>query len=647
MLKYLYLSLAVLLCTPSYASNGVEEVDTAASVTFKDRISIHTNTLGWVLMTPNIGLEYDLVHNKHKKISLLVSGKYNWQMNQKYDSRYLYNVAGARAELRWYFRTRKVGALGKEPENRLGKGDFTDYTEVDTLRNKLPDEVIVLPWEKAKVRETRGFFNRIIASRRLVTAKQNPRTHRAYYVGPYAAYDKYSVKFGDTGYQGSAIGAGVAFGYTTPLYIYNNGNSIDLELGTALGVASVEYDKFGYNNEDKCYTNEGSEDAKILPMISDVHLSLVYRFDPVKNQAYDVDYDKLAKERYNYSLRTKYLYYDNKPFVLSDSLKRAYAAYNREVAEYNNRVRSYNRAILKHENADSLDLLVEQAPLFDYLGVSSRFLDFGSDKTIPNKNDITSIEELGIDQLNDILNNLKKIDELESRYGTPNVTPVSKLMLDVYNNPRFRPDSISELSYYEYMLTVVPIINTYAIKNHNEALFVDSAQVAASDTLKVSRVGDSPQRLVKGSDCFVLKSPVSFALTSKNEEIIADNLAKVNLLKEKYGITVLLDKSDIEEQKKERKAQDKAAKAKAKADEKARKAADKAAEKARKAADKAAKQAREDAEKAAKKAADQAEEQVQELQQENVVEATEEDKQNTEEQTDAEVQDNNNNSEEE
>ncbi|MBO5865907.1 MAG: DUF3575 domain-containing protein, partial [Bacteroidaceae bacterium] len=106
MLKYLYLSLAVLFCTPSFASVEAEEVDTAASVTFKDRISIHTNTLGWVLMTPNIGLEYDLVHNKHKKISLLVSGKYNWQMNQKYDSRYLYNVAGARAELRWYFRTR-------------------------------------------------------------------------------------------------------------------------------------------------------------------------------------------------------------------------------------------------------------------------------------------------------------------------------------------------------------------------------------------------------------------------------------------------------------------------------------------------------------------------------------------------------------
>ena len=758
MLKYLYLSLAVLFCTPSFASVEAEEADTAASVTFKDRISIHTNTLGWVLMTPNIGLEYDLVHNKHKKISLLVSGKYNWQMNQKYDSRYLYNVAGARAELRWYFRTRRMGDLGPEPKEAIVKmgiyqtdGDKSFYTEdaiatcnwktlelvgdkaaevkeddvVDNLcniefKNSTPNDSLLIAfekkgykgykvvvttsngklielntvtnedievgkykiialldnktlllenpdnnenWEKARVRDTRGFFNRLKAKRGIVTATQNPRTHRAYYVGPYAAYDKYSVKFGDTGYQGSAIGAGVAFGYTTPLYLYKNGNSIDLELGTALGVASVEYDKFGYNNEDKCYTNEGSEDAKILPMISDVHLSLVYRFDPIKNQVYDVDYEKLLKERFNYALRREYVK-SAKKFVLPDSLKRAYTEFNREVFAYNKKIKEYNRAILKHENADSADLLIEKAPVFDYVQVPTKFLDFGSNELIQNK-EINSIEELDIDYLTNIFRSYRAIDDFAGR--TP-AEPVNVQMVRDFNSLFSQDDTLrtEKKSYYEYLLKTVGGINENSVKRHNEAVFVQTkkdetkAADAKSDSLQVSSFRTEGKsggiaRMIKGVNKFSIKSMPDFTL-SINGVVESTNLGKIETIEEKYGIAV--DLGQNESNKKVDKSAQKADKAKAKADEKARKAAEKAAEKARKdadkvaekarkTADKAAKQAREDAEKAAKKATEQAEEQVQELQQENVVEATEEGKQNTEEQTDAEVQDNNNNSEEE
>lgn len=744
MLKYLYLSLVVLCCTPSFASVGVEEADTAASVAFKDRISIHTNTLGWVLMTPNIGLEYDLVHNKHKKISLLVSGKYNWQMNQKYDSRYLYNVAGARAELRWYFRTRRMGDLGPEPKEAIAKmgiyqsdGDKSFYAEdaiatgnwkslelvgdevaglkeddlVDLLCNLEPvlseeknsksykvvitkkdGKLVVLntvanddiesgkykiiavlnnktlllenpddteSWEKAKARDTRGFFNRLMAKSRLVTAKQKPRTHRAYYVGPYAAYDKFSIKFGDTGYQGSAIGAGLAIGYTTPLYLYKNGNSVDLELGTALGVASVEYDKFGYNNEDKCYTNEGAEDAKILPMISDVHLSLVYRFDPIKNQAYDVDYDKLLKERFNYALRRDYLK-SAKKFVLPDSLKRAYTEFNREVFAYNKKIKEYNRAILKHENADSTDLLIEKAPVFDYVRVPEKFLDFGSDELIQNK-EINSIEELDIDYLTNIFRSYRAIDDFAGR--TP-AEPVNVQMVRDFNSLFSQDDTLrtEKKSYYEYLLKTVGGINENSVKRHNEAVFVQTkkeetkAADAKSDSLQVSSFRTEGKsggiaRMIKGVNKFSIKSMPDFTL-SINGVVESTNLGKIETIEEKYGIAV--DLGQNESNKKVDKSAQKAAKAKVRADEKARKAADKArkdadkaAEKARKAADKAAKQAREDAEKAAKKAAEQAKEQVQEQQQENVVEATEEDKQNTEEKTDTEVQDNNNNSEEE
>lgn len=562
MLKYLHLSLVLILCTSSFAhvpQSDSKKRNREESVTFKDRISIHTNTLAWVLMTPNIGLEYDFVHNSRKKISFLVSGKYNWQMNQKFDSRYLYNVAGARAEVRWYFRTRELGYLGVEPRERADKmdifsneGTYSDFAETDTAISRWPEDVIVDNWEKVKVRDTKGFFNRLLAGRRLVTARQNPRTHRMYYVGPYVAYDNFSIKLSDTGYQGTAIGAGLSLGYTTPLYLYNNGNSIDLELGTSLGVAGVEYDKFGYNSDDKCYIHEGEAGTKILPMISDLRLALVYRFDPIKNQAYDVDYDKLVKERYHFALRKAYIK-ENRDFFIVDSLKRAYSEFNREVFAYNKKVKEYNREILKHEKVDSADLLIEKAPLFDFARVPAKLLDFGSDKLLPNKN-INSIEELDVELLTQISRDYKQIDEFEKRYSTAGVTPVGKVMLDTYNSLFSNEDSLrlEKKSYYEYLLKVVSAINSRAIRNHNTAVSVKADGAAVSDTLEISRIiglDVEKGRLVKNQDMFVMKNPVDFSL-SMNDVVEAENIGKIEFIKEKYGIILDLGQNEeVEDEK--------------------------------------------------------------------------------------------------
>ena len=747
MLKYLYLSLAVLLCTPSYASNGVEEVDTAASVTFKDRISIHTNALGWALMTPNIGLEYDLVHNKHKRMSLLVSGKYNWQMNQKYDSRYLYNVAGARAELRWYFGTRKIGDLGPEPVEAIAKmgvyfteGDRSFYSEeavptrtwkslVFNGNSRLAEEVllnkecevepiaskdtnetkayrIVVPrpgdkpmsfdtesdeevesgkyrivsvanqtflleklseidnWERAKVRDTRGFFNKLLARRNMVTATQNPRTHRSYYVGPYAAYDKFSVKFGDTGYQGSAFGAGVALGYTTPLYLYKNGNAIDLELGTALGIASVEYDEFGYNSEDKCYT-EGKEDSKILPMIADLHLSLVYRFDPIKKQGYSVDYEKLLKERFNYALRRDYLN-KTRHLVIPDSLKRAYTEFNREVFAYNKKIREYNRAILKHEDADSADLLIEKAQLFDYAQVPTKLLDFGSDKLLSYK-DIKSIDELGIAFLTKLSRTYKPIDNFARLYNTPGVTLVDTLMLKNYANMFSQEDSVSlpsaKKSYYEYLLNVVYAINQQAVATHNSQIFTQNDKgnkgSANSGVLSVPKfsvnmkIYEGSSSIMKGVSEFSIKSMPDFSL-SMNDNVQAQNLGKVGTIKGKYGIDVDLGQNEAvasEEDDKGQKEDDKAAK---RAEKEATKAAKKAAKAKAKADKKAAKEAKDKLGQPAEPATDAAAADEQKDEQTTDAAATEEQKDEqatddtaTEEQKDEQATDDTNNKSEE
>ena len=594
MLKYLYLSLMLLFCAPASAltpQGESEETDTASTIKFADRISIHTNTLGWLFMTPNVGVEYDFVHNKHKKISLLLTGKFNGQTNQKFASRYVYNIAGARAEVRWYFRTRKIDDLGVKPEERISGGAAEDFLG---------------PWEKERVSSTDGFFNKLWNSRGLVTAKKNPRRHRAYYVGPYAAYDKFSVKFTETGYQGSAIGAGVSFGYSAPLYIYNNGNVIDFEIGAGVGAAIIDYDEYGYSREDNCYTAGNTGKSAILPMLSDVRLSLVYRFDPIQNQAYEVNYDKLVNQRHMYNLRKKYLATDT--LVLTDSLMDLMSSYNKTVAAYNNKIREYNREILKHENADSADLLTEQAPLFDYIRMPKKILNFGSKKILENK-EIQSAEELDDKFLSEILSKYAPISNIVNKYNT-RAASVDVLMQREYSN--LRTDTISGIPYYDYLVRTIPSLNEEAIKLHNESILpsvADNKQLNDTLASRVFAIGSAGtvNRLIKTTPSFILKEPKNYSLLSLNDQIASENLNKVDSLLLKYGITADLgqiDHAKIESERKAAEEKAKAAKEKAKQDakaakEKAKQDAKAAKEKAKQEAEAAKEQAKQEAETAA------------------------------------------------
>ena len=595
MLKYLYLSLMLLFCAPASAltpQGESEETDTASTIKFADRISIHTNTLGWLFMTPNVGVEYDFVHNKHKKISLLLTGKFNGQTNQKFASRYVYNVAGARAELRWYFRTRKIDDLGDKPEERIYSGKAADFRG---------------PWEKERVSSTDGFFNKLWNSRGLVTAKKNPRRHRAYYVGPYAAYDKFSVKFTETGYQGSAIGAGVSFGYSAPLYIYNNGNVIDFEIGAGVGAAIIDYDEYGYSREDNCYTAGNTGKSAILPMLSDVRLSLVYRFEPIQDQAYEVNYDKLVKQRHMYNLRKEYLVKDT-AFVMSDSVIDLIKEYNKKIFAYNSKIKEYNREILKHENADSADLLTEQAPAFEYIRVPKKLLNFGSDKMLENK-EIVSVDELNDKYISNIIEQFKPIANIVENYET-RAASADAIMLGNYQSVSMRIDSLSGIPYYDYILGVIPRINAEVIKPHNESILMavaDNSQV--NDTLAARHFLDSANNvgsgsLIKLTDKFVLKAPKNYALLSLNDQIASENLNKVDLLQQKYGITADLGQIDHEKIERERKAAKEKAKA---AEEKAKQDAKAAKEKAKQDAKAAKEKAKQDAKAAKEKAKQEAE----------------------------------------
>lgn len=615
MLKYSYLLIMLLLCNPVFAVSGSEETK-SDTLKFKERLGIHTNALGWLLLTPNVGIEYDVVRNDHKKVSLLFSGRYNWASNQDLNSRYVYNIAGLRAETRWYYRIRERRA-----------------------------------WENDLVESTEGFFNRLFESKRLLFSNPNPHSYRAYYVGPYVSYDNLTLKLGSEGRQGNIISAGVSFGYTFPLYMYNNGTALDLEFGASVGAAYMAYDKFGYNDEDKCYIAKGEQKGELLPypVISDLRVSLVYRMEPIRNQIKYVNEESLAHDSTMYSLRLRYIdNYDNiygpdtlaaeynGQFKVDEAFKGDSAAYarayskavknykdsiaehhveliaklNSEIKTKNARVRYINEQIMAISGADSTKLLEELRPAYNYVQMPQKLLTRGSKVVFPNDS-IGSVRELDV----------KLIDELIEKHSAIEndgmITSVESRLLEDYNSLREKllndKDSVNGISYFELLVNAIPNINEYCIESHNNAYVIGEAKeerdsIVTARAIKFEHFEKAfAMPFLENNDTIYLKpvETTESGIKSLNEEIEARNLVKIAEVQKEFGVVLKTTKKDkVEKSDKEVKAALKKAKAEAKAAEKAAKAEAKAAKKAAKAEAKAKeKQAKEEA-KAAKKGAE-------------------------------------------
>ena len=76
------------------------------TVPFLKRLSIMTNAVDWIVATPNLGVEFDLVGNEKTRFSILMNGKYNWNTHHSIQPRIVYNVAaGSVAYGRFYQRS--------------------------------------------------------------------------------------------------------------------------------------------------------------------------------------------------------------------------------------------------------------------------------------------------------------------------------------------------------------------------------------------------------------------------------------------------------------------------------------------------------------------------------------------------------------
>lgn len=275
LLQVICLSLC-LFATSSYATAEEvtivptrHELDSLLKVTTGDTIpvaiprliSIHTNIIDWITTTPNVTVEIDLSRFQRSRFSILLTGKYNPQINYNtIQPRWVYNVSSVKVEFRKYWRTGNIEIASIPDTNKIE-----------------PDTTLWKPLAKL------SYFQRRYISGRYV---KYPRYWRAYYIGLYAAYNTFSICLDGSGKQGSAFSFGLSAGFSVPLYKHHDGSGWDLDLGLSVGAMITSYKKYKYVSEYGIFEYENTKPKHLLPypMFQDIHISLAYRFRTIEKK---------------------------------------------------------------------------------------------------------------------------------------------------------------------------------------------------------------------------------------------------------------------------------------------------------------------------------------------------------------------------
>ncbi len=230
------------------------------TLTFAERISLRTNAVDWTLLTPNLGVEFDVKSTNWNRWAVGLTLKTKWNTPATFKNRVFYNITEVRADFRNYWRTRQIGSNNKVPAHT-------------------------------------GFIDRLFSCRRRVV--KHPKT--TYYRGAYMSFSDFSIKFGREGHQGKALSAGITYGIIKPLYAFRTGNTLDLDLGFDAGFVAVNSEKFIYNRADNCYTRtkQGSWKVVPFPMPTAARVGFVYRFG---------SYPITKKYRWRYDADAQYQY---------------------------------------------------------------------------------------------------------------------------------------------------------------------------------------------------------------------------------------------------------------------------------------------------------------------------------------------------
>lgn len=238
------------------------------SLTISDRISLRTNGIDWMLLLPNIGIEFDLDKYNWSRNAIGLNVRGNWMTKHTNNPGLVYNMFEVRADYRNYWHTRKT-------DNVLGPH--------------------------------RHAYEKLLSGRR----RRPKHSTTTWYRGAYLAYDNYSFLFGKEGKQGVAYTLGFQYGVIRPLYIFPSGKSVDLDFGFSAGLCLTDYEKYGYNSEYAKYVRtEEKSGLKFMPVLTEARVGLVYRVGKAHiygkyRWRYDVDLKYQEKVLANLEYRAK------------------------------------------------------------------------------------------------------------------------------------------------------------------------------------------------------------------------------------------------------------------------------------------------------------------------------------------------------
>ncbi|MGM9785971.1 MAG: DUF3575 domain-containing protein [Candidatus Cryptobacteroides sp.] len=230
---------------------------------FIDRWAFKTNVFEWVLTIPNIGVEFDLVNSPYNTMTIGLNAKYNWNTYHSLAPSTVFNILDVRPEFRYYYRTRE----------------------------RIPRD----PNDTTKLSAREWFKDRIFTDQR-----KNARPWRAQYIGAYANYGSYTLKFGKTGYQGYVVGLGATAGYGLPMYQYKNG-AIDVELGFSVGLQFATREQFTHSADGNYYIKDWENSKGMhftpFPVISELKVAFVWRHKSIKDKVQEDKEKKKQMER--------------------------------------------------------------------------------------------------------------------------------------------------------------------------------------------------------------------------------------------------------------------------------------------------------------------------------------------------------------
>ena len=95
-------------------AQGTSNLSLVDTLSVRDRIALRTNAVDWLLLTPNIGIEYSLGNTNWNRWTIGANVKGNPETSHTFNPGTVYNLMDIRTEVRNYWRTRDMS----DPDNK-------------------------------------------------------------------------------------------------------------------------------------------------------------------------------------------------------------------------------------------------------------------------------------------------------------------------------------------------------------------------------------------------------------------------------------------------------------------------------------------------------------------------------------------------